>query len=78
MRAFHERLNNKKHSDFFLKLHNLKEKIDLFNEVFKIEAPPRQRRKTLRAHRMSMIMQGSTMNALQSTSVNIDKVKLNE
>jgi hypothetical protein len=50
MRAFQERLSNKKHSDFFLKLHNLKEKIDLFNEVFKIEVAPRQRRRTLRTH----------------------------
>lgn len=30
-----EHLNHKKHSDFFMKLHGLKEKIDLFNEVFK-------------------------------------------
>ena len=55
---FHEAVRrkqeNKKHSDFFMRLHGLKEKIDLFNEVFKIEAPPKKRR-TLRSHVSSLI-----------------------
>ncbi len=29
-----QRTNKSKHSDFFMKLHHLKEKIDLFNDVF--------------------------------------------
>ena len=41
------RLGRSKHSDFFFKLHELKERIDVYNEVFRSKKPKYLRRQTI-------------------------------